>query len=612
MTSQDKTSAPRIGRIVAVTGAHAVILIDGGTDAEVRARTPEIGTLLRVDTPRTISLCIVSALSSPMPSHMPDEPETRIIEVEFLGELPKGEHGGPMQFRRGVSCYPSLGDAVSRASKRELGLAYANATSNAVRVGHITQDEAIPAMVKIDDLLGKHFAILGTTGTGKSCTVALLLRRILENNPQGHVLLLDVHREYAHAFSDIAEVISPANMNLPFWLLNFEEIVEILIGQQPHRETDIEVLRELIPVAKLRYLNNQRRERPALQRAREQAEPSSIGVDTPVPYRSSDLIGILDEHMGKLDLRGELAPYKRLKARLEAINRDSRYAFMFGSLTVQDTMSQVLARLFRIPVNGKPIAILELGGLPSEIVNVVVSVLARLAFDFGVWSAGRIPITFVCEEAHRYVPVDKTLGFEPTKRAISRIAKEGRKYGISLCIVSQRPAELDATILSQCSTIFAMRLANERDQEILRAGISDAASSLLDFMPTMGTGEAITFGEGVALPTRIKFDTLSAEEWPKSNTASVTGSWAREMPEDGFLQDIVLRWRAQSFAPEGSLFDMPQQATFGQQTAPQPAGSDLTAPLRRLSALATPAAPRPPVDGEERQSLANLIRQMRG
>jgi DNA helicase HerA-like ATPase len=407
----------------------------------------------------------------------------------------------------------------------------------------------------------------------------------------------------------MAEVISPSNMNLPFWLLNFEEIVEILIGQQPNRETDVEVLRELIPIAKLRYMNNQRRERPALQRAREHVEPSTIGVDTPVPYRSSDLIGILDEHMGKLELRGELAPYKRLKARLEAINRDSRYAFMFGSLTVQDTMAQVLSRLFRIPVNGKPIAILELGGLPSEIINVVVSVLARLAFDFGVWSAGRIPITFVCEEAHRYVPVDKTLGFEPTKRAISRIAKEGRKYGISLCVVSQRPAELDATILSQCNTIFSMRLTNERDQQILRAGISDAASSLLDFMPTMGTGEAITFGEGVALPTRIKFDTLPAEEWPMSNTASVTGSWAREMPEDGFLQDIVLRWRAQTFSPEGSVFDVPQQAAFGQQPAP-PAAPDLTAPLRRLSTLSPGMAP-PAASGEERPSLANLIRQIR-
>ncbi len=608
----------RVGRIVAVTGACAVILIDPD-DGTSQHRTPEIGTLLRVDTPRSISLCMVSALSSPMPSHAQDEQELRIIEVEFFGELQKDEAGNPLSFRRGISAYPSLGDILFRASKEELAKAYACDSESAVTVGHIAQEPSIPAMVKIDDMLGKHFAILGTTGTGKSCTVALLLRRILEKNPRAHVLLLDVHREYAHAFKDMAEVIGPGNMNLPFWLLNFEEIVEIVIGQQPNREPDIEVLRELIPLAKARYMNNQRRDRSALQRQRDPVEPGAIGVDTPVPYRTSDLIGLIEEHLGKLDLRGELAPYKRLKARLESISRDSRYGFMFGSLTVHDTMSQVLARLFRIPVNGKPIAILELGGLPSEIVNVVVSVLARLAFDFGVWSTGQIPITFVCEEAHRYVPVDKSLGFEPTKRAISRIAKEGRKYGISLCIVSQRPAELDATILSQCSTIFSMRLANERDQQILRAGISDAAGSLLEFMSTMGTGEAITFGEGVALPTRIKFDALPAEQWPKSNTASFTQSWAREMPGEGFLNEIVMRWRAQSFTPETTGPDLLPAGPLPPAAVdhPPPPLSPGFPTLRRPSGAVPGTQAQPPgtagtrQPGEPQQSLASLIRQFR-
>lgn len=585
----------RVGRIVAVTGAHAVILADH--DEDPSHKTPEIGTLLRVDTPRSISLCIVSGLSSPTPSHASDEPELRIIEVEFLGELPKDDEGNPRAFRRGISCYPSLGDVVMRASRAELERAYAFDSEHAIRVGHIVQDESIPAMIKIDDLLGKHFAILGTTGTGKSCTLALLLRRILEKNPQGHLLLLDVHREYAHAFRDMAEIITPSNMNLPFWLLNFEEIVEILIGQQPNREPDVEVLRELIPIAKLRYMKNQRRDRPMVQFTREAVEPAAIGVDTPIPYRSSDLIGIIEEHMGKLDLRGELAPYKRLKARLEAINRDSRYAFMFGSLTVQDTMSQVLARLFRIPVSGKPIAIVELGGLPSEIINVVVSVLARLAFDFGIWSMGRIPLTFICEEAHRYVPVGKSLGFEPAKRAISRIAKEGRKYGISLCIVSQRPGELDATILSQCSTIFSMRLANERDQQILRAGISDGAASLLEFMPTMGTGEAIAFGEGVGLPTRIKFDLIPPEELPMSTSASFTSSWARDVPDEGFLQDIVQRWRAQSFSPDTAAFDYSSAAETEPDTTRRPS----------KDAERTRSGQR----SDDMKSLANLIRQIR-
>jgi uncharacterized protein len=480
---------------------------------------------------------------------------------------PRGADGVPRNFRRGVSAYPSLGDAVFRANRSELALAYACDAASSVRVGFIQQDPTIPAMIKIDEMLGKHFAILGTTGTGKSCTVALVLRRILDKNPQAHILLLDVHREYAQSFQGLAEIITPDNMSLPFWLLNFDEAVEILVGNQPNRDADIEILRDMIPIAKNRYLGNQRRDKAGVARPATGNDLNNVGVDTPIPYRTSDLLGVIDEYMGKLELRNDLAPYKRLKAKLESISRDPRYGFMFGSLTVQDNMAQVLARIFRIPVNGKPIAILELGGLPSEIINVVVSVLARLAFDFGVWSAGKIPITFVCEEAHRYVPNDKTLGFEPTKRAISKIAKEGRKYGVSLAIVTQRPAELDPTILSQCNTIFSLRLTNERDQEILKAGISDAAASLLEFMPTMGTGEAITFGEGVALPTRIKFDMLPPHELPRSTTASFTTNWAKDLPDDTFLHEIVNRWRAQTYNPDAANYSV--DATSA-QAAPAP------------------------------------------
>lgn len=633
-------SVERIGRIVAVTGAHAIILLDTADGQSQRASShcPEIGTLLKVDTLNSVTLALVSALSSPMPSHAQSDLELRIIEVEFIGELPKDALGRPKSFRRGISSYPSLGNVVFRASKDELSKAYACDTDTSIRIGHIQQDASIPAMVKIDELLGKHFAVLGTTGTGKSCSVALILRRILEKNPQAHIVLLDVHREYEQSFNEWSEVITPENMTLPFWLLNFEEIVEILIGGQAHREADIEILRELIPIAKQRYMQNQRKDKAHVLRSRD-AEGANVGIDSPVPYRASDLVALLEESIGKLDLRGELAPYKRLKARVEAISRDPRYAFMFGNLTVQDTMAQTLSRIFRIPVAGKPISILELGGLPSEIINVVVSVLARLAFDFGLWSGGQIPITFVCEEAHRYVPIDRTLGFEPTKRAISRIAKEGRKYGVSLCLVTQRPAELDPTILSQCSTIFSFRLSNERDQEILKAGISDAARSLLDFMSTMGTGDAITFGEGVALPTRVKFDMLPAHAWPKSNTASFTEGWAKEAPSETFLQDVVTRWRQQSFGSYSvDLEPAPQPVAEPQRpAAPQrqpaaaymPAGAGQPAPIPDLQGLGArlrrtlpplpqgdmPAPPPPqPADAgaaAQQTSISSLLKQFR-
>ena len=533
----------RLGRIVSVSGGRAVIMLDRNLTQE--DYTPEIGTLLKVDLGDVVALGLVSSMSMPVPDAGDFNDEVRVIEVEFVGEVLLDEEGRPKKFRRGVSKYPGLGDVVSTASRRELEMAYAINDQTAIRIGVIHQDPSIPAMVKLDDMLGKHFAILGTTGTGKSCTVALILRRILEQNPNAHILLLDVHREYATAFSDIAEVIRPEDLNLPFWLLNFEEICEILVGNHSQAEVDTEVLREMIPLARARYKLGSGKGRLSSRKTTEYQEAQSISVDSPLPYRASDLFAIIDEHLGKLDLKNQLAPYKRIRAKLEAVTRDPRYAFMFGSLTVHDTMVDVLSRLFRIPVNGRPITVLELGGLPSEVINVVVSVLARMAFDFALYSGGRVPLTFVCEEAHRYVPNDPNAGFEPTRRAISRIAKEGRKYGVSLCIITQRPAELDPTILSQCNTIFSLRLTNERDQEILRAGISDSAASLLEFMPTMGVGEAVAFGEGISLPTRIRIDLLPKQHLPRSTTAAFSERWRRDIDDPGFLHEIVRRWRNQ-------------------------------------------------------------------
>jgi hypothetical protein len=218
---------------------------------------------------------------------------------------------------------------------------------------------------------------------------------------------------------------------------------------------------------------------------------------------------------------------------------------MFGSLTVQDTMSEFLSQLFRIPVEGSPISIIELGGLPVEVAQVIVSVVARLAFEFGLWSHGAAPIALVVEDAHRYAPAKENVGFGPTRKALVRIAKEGRKVGVSLWVASQRPTELDGTILSQCNTIFAMRLANQADQEALRAAVPDASTSLLSCLPSLGLGEAIAVGEGVPLPTRIRFDALPREAVPRSLTASFTDGWSVDVDDKNFISRIVEQWRAQ-------------------------------------------------------------------
>jgi uncharacterized protein len=543
-----------IGRIVSVTGSKAIVLLDHGhrpsdTTKLLPHQRPEMGTLLGIETTNTIVLAVVSAISAPVPAQREGDTEIWIAEVGLVGELWRGPDGRAATFNRGVTVYPTLGDRARVASKPELEIAFVgNSTKGSVRVGCIRQDTSIPAMIKVDDLLGKHFAILGTTGTGKSCTTALILRAILKENPAAHLVLLDPHNEYATAFPEWAEVINPRNMQLPYWLLTFEEIVEVLLGNTTERKHEVELLQDLIPIAKARYSSGRegregRKDPATLRRG---GGETRYTVDTPVPYRISDLTALIEERMGKLENKRDIAPYRNIKLRIETITQDPRYAFMFGSLTVYDGMAQILSRIFRVPVNDKPITIIELTGIPHEIVNVVVSVICRMTFDFALWSEGKVPVTIVCEEAHRYVPANAALGFEPCRRAIAKIAKEGRKYGASLCIVTQRPTEIDPTILSQCNTVFALRMSNDRDQEIVTSAISDTGAGLLEFLSALGQREAIAFGDGVTLPVRIRFDELEKENMPRSSTARFSERWQKSVGDEGFIEGVVERWRASS------------------------------------------------------------------
>ena len=220
----------------------------------------------------------------------------------------------------------------------------------------------------------------------------------------------------------------------------------------------------------------------------------------------ADLLKQIDERMGLLDSKNDRPVYRALRIRIEGAVSDPRYRFMFHSRLIEDTIHETIGKIFRVPHQGRPITCFEMAGMPSEVVNAVCSVLARLAFDLALLSEGKLRLLVLCEEAHRYMPSDPRLGFAPTRHAMSRIAKEGRKYGCYLGVVSQRPGELDPTILSQCSTVFAMRLANEQDQAIIRSAIADSSASTLSFLSSMGQREAIAFGEGVATTMRLKFE----------------------------------------------------------------------------------------------------------
>jgi DNA helicase HerA-like ATPase len=511
-----------------------------------------VGKFLRIQRARSILIGMVTEVSLETSSAAREQGYCATARLDMMGEI-KRRDDGAHYFQRGVTDYPAIGDPAALITRDELRLIYDISGSDTIDIGHLQQDATIGAYVNVDEMLSKHFAILGTTGVGKSSGVALILNQILDARPNLRLFLLDGHNEYARCFGDRAQVLNPRNLKLPFWLFNFEETIDVFFGGRPGVDEEIAVLAELIPQAKSNYTVQYRTgDRPTLKRT----DPKTTGYtgDTPVPYRLADLVALIDDRMGKLENRSSRMVYHKLITRIDTVRNDPRYAFMFDNANVGgDTMGETLRQLFRLPANGMPMTIMQLAGFPAEVVDSVVSVLGRMAFDFGMWSDGAFPLLFVCEEAHRYASADRSIGFGPTRKALSRIAKEGRKYGVFLGLVTQRPAELDSTIISQCSTLFAMRMANERDQAIVRSAVSDAAANLLAFVPSLGTREVLAFGEGVALPTRLKFKQLPEHLIPQSQAVINASTDPTTAVNEDFIDTIIDRWRGATMSLKQGL-----------------------------------------------------------
>jgi DNA helicase HerA-like ATPase len=424
------------------------------------------------------------------------------VRVELIGEVRDAvEPGAKPIFDRGITSYPHIGAIAHRIRSRDLQAVYDLAGRHSITIGALSQDEAITANIAIDDTLARHFAIVGTTGVGKSTAVSLLMRKSIEARPDLRILILDPHNEFAASLPEYSVKVDSSTLDLPFWMFRLEEFAEVLFRGRETVPEEVDALRDLIPVAKNLYRNPN-------SGAFVRRGSDALTADTPVPYRIVDLIKQIDERMGLLESKNDRPILKSLKTRIESAAADPRYRFMFNSRLIEDTIHETIGNIFRVPHHGRPVTCFEMAGMPSEVVNSVCSVLARLAFDLALWSEGRLQLLVLCEEAHRYMPADPRLGFAPTRHALSRIAKEGRKYGCYLGVVTQRPGELDPTILSQCSTFFAMRLANEQDQAIIRSAIADSSASTLAFLSSMGQREAIAFGEGVATTMRLKFERL--------------------------------------------------------------------------------------------------------
>jgi DNA helicase HerA-like ATPase len=553
-----------LGRVVACNGSHATIaaIADGGeTDL---TELWSVGRLISI----SVGSNRVVALSYSMQTGEQDWSEGQDnkfhIEVELLGEVRVGPDGRE-EFSGGISRYPYLGAIAHRIRSADLLRIYDAGKNDSCVIGKLSQDENIDAAIHIPSMLSKHFAIVGSTGVGKSTAVSLLLHKAIEADPKLRVLILDPHNEFAAAFPEHAVVIDTDTLDLPFWLMRLDEFTEVVFRGRPAIVEELDILRDLIPEAKRAFRGS---DSSLMRRA---TEKSSVTADTPVPYRMADLLALIDERIGRLEGRSEKPFLRSLKMRIMSAINDPRYHFMFSNNTINDTIMETIAHIFRIPGDDRPISTFQLAGIPSEVVNSVASILCRMAFELALWSHGAIHMLVVCEEAHRYVPADRELGFYPTVQAISRIAKEGRKYGVSLGVITQRPGELDQTILSQCSTLFAMRLSNERDQEIIKSAIPNSSISTTSFLSSIGNGEAIAFGEAISVPMRMKFARVEDRYLPKANGVIDKGS--EETPDTVDLRTVIARMRSIS-SPDISAFQQSYAAGSGTPSLDTAAESD--------------------------------------
>ncbi|WP_336963931.1 ATP-binding protein [Sphingobium aquiterrae] len=463
------------------------------------------------------------------------DPNIIVADIDFLGEGDEEAGSGRIaHFRRGITRYPTPGTEIFPVSTADMHQIYAADDRAHVRVGTVYPTQDTPAALYVDSMLGKHFALLGSTGTGKSTSAALILHRICDLAPQGHIVMIDPHGEYGAAFRDNGAIFDINNLALPYWLMNFEEHCEVFVTSQgAERTMDRDILAKCLLAAR-------GRNRLAEGAAR-------LTVDSPIPYLLSDLTTILQNEMGKLDKGTGTLPYLRLKTKIEEIKGDPRYSFMFSGMLVADTMQAFLAKIFRLPSDGKPISIIDVSAMPSDITSVVVSVLSRMVFDYAIWARTepQRPILLICEEAHRYIPNTTTGGGQAVRKILERIAKEGRKYGVSLGLITQRPSDLAEGVLSQCGTIIAMRLNNDRDQAFVKAAMPEGARGFLDSIPALRNRECIICGEGVAVPIRVALDTLEEHRRPASSDPSFSDLWCQTGGEQEILERTVSRWRNQ-------------------------------------------------------------------
>lgn len=578
-----------LGLIRRVVGAKVFVEVS----AEIPSASPivhgrvyrlgQVGSFVRIplgflNLYGVVSMVGASEISPPETTDIPFPHGQRWLEVQLVGES-YGKEG----FKRGVSIFPTLDDEVHIVTDDDLAIIYGISGESMIEVGVYAASESLRASIDLDKIVTRHAAILGSTGSGKSNTVAAFLKSLSsETFPNADIIVIDPHGEYGAALKDRSTVFSIGDLThplvIPYWALSFDEIAWFLVD----RKTASESLQD---AALREYIFEQRRLNSSKIHAGK-VNSDEITVDSPIPFSIRKLWYDFDRKervtyndMGRTQeaLEQEGDPETLTSARFRPPGAGSAAPFKpTTSLGMANYLNKILGRLkdrrFDFLLNlgeyngekkdlnyllkdwidhDKTITVFDLGGVPFEVIDLVVGVMTRIFFEAMFWGrdlpgVGRQrPILIVYEEAHAYLPKSGGSQFIAgyAVRAVRRIFKEGRKYGVGAIVVSQRPSELDEAILSQCGTFFALRLSNSDDQARIKSTVPDALAGLVDLLPALRTGEALVLGEAVQIPSRIRFPLV--EPRPKSDDPETAKRWKAQREKACDYGKAITAWRKQ-------------------------------------------------------------------
>jgi len=595
-----ESSDLRIGQIVEVSGTAIRVELDrqlSELSRVVDGRVCPIGQLasiVKIHYGRRILFAYVRMLRmrSELAAELGQRPiapgdDSRILEADLFAEGTWHPADSRLLFSRGVETYPLPLQGVYLTSPDELEMVFSSAEQAAetltvspmVQIGEYVGGNGAACRANLDKLFGQHCAVLGSTGSGKSGTVAAIIRSVLEHTANDgtvlhpRIVLIDPHGEYAAAFpgqaivlraydaaASEADTVSVEQLRLPFWLMSGDELRGLIIGK-----TEAEATSQNNIVYK------------ALKHARmvsagivqplpanppgdfisplcEGKTPADIsGFDRDKPYRFSldEFIKHIDEVQGRKPDKVEKASATERKSldsildKLNVLRTDPRLKFLMRE-DHEDTLEKAILQLTGAGGDKYALRLVDVSGAPNEVAGTLTAMICRMLFSYKMWQTKTQrrsdPVLLVCEEAHRYVPDRGEAQYREAQEAVRRIAKEGRKYGLGLMLVSQRPSDVESTVLSQCNSWIVLRLTNGKDQEHVGRFLPDSLAGITKILSSLSRREAIFVGEAAALPARIRIRVLSKDQLPDSHDISFAEGWAQAAISAEELKGITNRW----------------------------------------------------------------------